>query len=85
MVEGKLTPTREKDPFTLALGKTYHPRRVIGVGGKRLGIEAVMGSEYTKSTKSKPSSATSPQFKDTRKMQLRRSYDKRCKSNSMPF
>ena len=65
MVEGKLTPTRDMDPFTLALGKPYHPGRVLGVGGKRLGIEAVMGSEYTKSTKSKPSFSTSPLVTDS--------------------
>ena len=58
MCEGKLTPTRERDPFTLTLGKPYHPGRVVGVGEKRLGIEAVMGREYTKSTKSKPSSSS---------------------------
>ncbi|XP_021716895.1 uncharacterized protein LOC110684771 [Chenopodium quinoa] len=47
VVEGKLTPSIENDPFTLALGKPYHPGRVIGAGGKQLGWEKVMGSEYT--------------------------------------
>ena len=70
MCEGKLTPTRERDPFTLALGKPYHPRRVVGVEGKRLGIEAVMGPHYTKSTKSKPSSY-SPQVTESHILEIR--------------
>ena len=59
VIEGKLTPSIEHDPFTLALGKPYHPGRVIGFGGKQLGWEKVMGSEYTKSAKSR-SSVNSP-------------------------
>ena len=70
MFEGKLSPTCERDPFTLALGKPYHPGRVVRVGGKRLGIEAVMGREYTKSTKSKPSSS-SPQVTDSQKQEIK--------------
>ena len=70
MCEGKLTPTRENDPFTLALGKPYHPGRVVRVRGKRMGIEAVMGREYTKSTKRKPSSS-SQQISDSQKMELK--------------
>ncbi|XP_021762643.1 uncharacterized protein LOC110727388 [Chenopodium quinoa] len=52
LVEGKLVPSVEKDPFTLALGKPYHPGRVVGAGGSLLGWEKVMGPEYTKSGRS---------------------------------
>ena len=59
VVEGKLTPSIDNDPFTLALGKPYHPGRVIGSGGKQLGWEKVMGPEYTRSGRSR-SSVNSP-------------------------
>ena len=49
MVEGKLTPTVENDPFSLALGKPLHPGRVIGAGGHLQGWQKVMGESYTKS------------------------------------
>ncbi|XP_021762548.1 uncharacterized protein LOC110727290 [Chenopodium quinoa] len=55
LVEGKLVPSVEKDPFTLALGKPYHPGRVVGAGGSLLGWEKVMGPEYTKSGRSRAS------------------------------
>ncbi|XP_021733080.1 uncharacterized protein LOC110699877 [Chenopodium quinoa] len=55
LVEGKLVPTVEKDPFTLAMGKPYHPGRVLGAGGSLLGWEKVMGPEYTKSGRSRES------------------------------
>jgi hypothetical protein len=60
LVEGKLVPTVEKDPFTLAMGKPYHPGRVLGAGGSLLGWEKVMGPEYTKSGRSR-ASVNSPQ------------------------
>ncbi|XP_021756651.1 uncharacterized protein LOC110721770 [Chenopodium quinoa] len=55
MVEGKLVPTVEKNPFTLALGIPYHLGRVVGSGGTLLGWEKVMGPEYTKSGRSRAS------------------------------
>lgn len=68
MLEGKLTPTPDNDPFTLAFQKPYHPGRVVGAGGTRLGLEAVMGSDYTRtrSCKSQPSVNT-PQCTDSTK------------------
>ncbi|XP_021724911.1 uncharacterized protein LOC110692221 isoform X2 [Chenopodium quinoa] len=60
LVEDKLVPTVEKDPFTLAMGKPYHPGRVLGAGGSLLGWEKVMGPKYTKSGRSQ-ASVNSPQ------------------------
>ncbi|XP_021764093.1 uncharacterized protein LOC110728751 [Chenopodium quinoa] len=65
VVQGKLVPNVEKDPFTLALGKAYHPGRVVGSGGTLLGWEKVMGSEYTKSGISR-SSVNSPDDLDAK-------------------
>lgn len=65
VVEGKLVPTIEKDPFTLALGKPYHPGRVVGMGGTLLGWEKVMGSEYTKMGRSR-ASVNSPEELDAK-------------------
>ena len=55
LVEGKLVPTVDHDPFTLALKKPYHPGRVVGAGGSLQGWEKVMGPEYSKSAKSRAS------------------------------
>ncbi|XP_021764694.1 uncharacterized protein LOC110729273 [Chenopodium quinoa] len=55
MVEGKFEPSVENDPFTMALGRSYHPGRVVGSGGSLLGWNKVMGPEYTKSGRSQAS------------------------------
>ena len=55
MVEGKFEPSVENDPFTMALGRPYHPGRVVGSGGSLLGWNKVMGPEYTKSGRSRAS------------------------------
>ncbi|XP_021734247.1 nonsense-mediated mRNA decay protein 2-like [Chenopodium quinoa] len=41
LVEGKFEPSVENDPFTMALGRPYHPGRVVGSGGSLLGWQKV--------------------------------------------
>ncbi|XP_021731431.1 FK506-binding protein 3-like [Chenopodium quinoa] len=55
LVEGKFEPSVENDPFAMALGRPYHPGRVVGSGGSLLGWKKVMGQEYTKSGRSQAS------------------------------